>query len=160
MATINPTTGLKCCGRCKEDKPLTEYHRASREKCGYQQWCKACRKGHKPGERLQYFKDFYHNNPDKYLQQMYRRKYGISLEKYTQMLKEQNGVCLLCGQACNTGRRLAVDHCHTTGVVRGLLCGNCNKGLGNFQEDVGVMRKAIEYLERADANPLTSPTNA
>ena len=79
----------------------------------------------------------------------YRRHYGIGLVEYTQMLEVQGGVCAICGCPCATGRRLAVDHCHTTGKVRGLLCGNCNKGLGSFKDDPRLIRKAIDYLEKA-----------
>jgi len=49
------------------------------------------------------------------------------------MLEEQSGVCYICKRICSSGRRLAVDHCHKTGVVRGLLCAVCNRSLGWFE---------------------------
>lgn len=72
--------------------------------------------------------------------------YGITLADFEQMLAEQNGLCKICNQP-EEGKSLCVDHCHTTGVVRGLLCGHCNRGLGYFRDDIGRLEKAIEYLK-------------
>jgi hypothetical protein len=76
-----------------------------------------------------------------------RRAYGISLEDYEGLLESQGGVCQICRKACASGMRLAVDHCHETGRVRGLLCGKCNQGIGQFAHDVETLRSAIIYLE-------------
>ena len=54
--------------------------------------------------------------------------------------------CEICGNAPGE-RALAIDHCHSTHKLRGLLCGNCNNGLGRFQDDPALLRKAAEYLE-------------
>lgn len=78
------------------------------------------------------------------------RKYGISIERYEQMLAEQNGACAICGSPDNGDKptdRFHVDHCHTTGIVRGLLCLSCNHGLGKFKDSVESLRSAIRYLE-------------
>ena len=78
------------------------------------------------------------------------RKYGISIERYEQMLAEQNGVCAICGSSENGDKstdRFHVDHCHTTGIVRGLLCLSCNHGLGKFKDSVESLRSAVRYLE-------------
>ncbi len=73
--------------------------------------------------------------------------FGLSAEDYDRMLQEQNGVCAICGQECATGNRLAVDHDHTTGKIRGLLCKNCNTAIGLFKENEEYMVNAIEYLK-------------
>lgn len=73
------------------------------------------------------------------------KRRGISVETYLAMEREQGGVCLICKG--NTNRRLAIDHDHETGEVRGLLCGKCNTGIGQFDEDPDRMRAAIAYLE-------------
>lgn len=73
--------------------------------------------------------------------------YGISPERYDQMLAEQNGVCALCLGVGNSGRRLSVDHCHKTGKIRGLLCNLCNMFLGGCKDDVAILREAIKYIE-------------
>lgn len=82
------------------------------------------------------------NARDQYL----RRKYKISLERYEEMLDAQDGRCAIC--LCKPRTRvLAVDHDHLTGQLRGLLCGRCNHGLLQFaQEDITILRRAIEYL--------------
>lgn len=74
-----------------------------------------------------------------------KREYGITPEQYDQMLVEQAGGCAVCGQPPN-GKRLHIDHCHTTGKIRGLLCSGCNRALGYLQDDPELLRVAIKYL--------------
>lgn len=74
-----------------------------------------------------------------------KKKYGISLEQYDAMLAKQGGVCAICGRPPGR-RRLAVDHCHKTKRVRGLLCYKCNYGLGVFRDDPVRLAKASAYL--------------
>ena len=75
-------------------------------------------------------------------------KHGVKYEDYLKMFEEQGGVCKICGKE-GTGKRsrLNIDHCHTTGRVRGLLCHLCNKGLGCFRDDPRSLAVAIEYLK-------------
>ena len=73
----------------------------------------------------------------------------MTLNDYDEMLEKQNGVCAICGKEPN-GKRLHVDHCHETGVVRGLLCFRCNFGLSYFGEDIKKIKKAYEYLLKAE----------
>ena len=73
-------------------------------------------------------------------------KFGITLADYDKMLNNQNGVCAICGKVNLTRRRLAVDHNHKTGKVRGLLCGKCNKAIGLFEDNPEILGKAIKYL--------------
>ena len=76
------------------------------------------------------------------------KKYGIDHHQYTTMLTEQNYCCKICGTSIeDNSKRLAVDHCHVNGMVRSLLCHNCNVGLGNFKDDIDIMEKAISYLK-------------
>ena len=75
--------------------------------------------------------------------------YGISPEEYDAMLAHQGGVCAICKRAPQDGKMLCVDHCHLTGVVRGLLCSNCNSALAFFREEPDALRAAIAYLRRA-----------
>lgn len=75
-------------------------------------------------------------------------KYGINEEQYFEMLAAQHHQCKICGKPVDqNGKRFAVDHCHTTGKIRSLLCHNCNVGLGNFNDNIEIMMKAIEYLK-------------
>ena len=77
---------------------------------------------------------------------MLKYTFGISLEQYNEMLKKQGSVCAICKEKCKSGKNLAVDHCHTTGKIRGLLCSNCNRGLGLFTDDKIKLSNAIIYL--------------
>jgi len=75
-------------------------------------------------------------------------KYGITEDDYIEMLEQQDFRCLICGtEADQQNRALAVDHCHETGVVRGLLCQKCNIGIGHFNDDIQLLAKAIQYLQ-------------
>lgn len=78
------------------------------------------------------------------------KAYGITLNQYKEWAAAFDNVCHLCGQDCPSKRQLAVDHSHKSGLVRGLLCINCNKGLGNFKDNKQLLKKAIKYLELAD----------
>lgn len=84
----------------------------------------------------------------------YKRHYGITFERYCEMFEEQLGRCAICERkfeqkTCYTSNRnnkLCVDHNHDTGAVRGLLCGDCNRGIGFFRENKIALNKAIQYL--------------
>lgn len=76
-----------------------------------------------------------------------KRRYGITLAQYSDMLSQQGGGCAICG-ATSDYYALAVDHCHSTGVVRGVLCSKCNRGLGAFADDPKRLENAVSYLRR------------
>jgi hypothetical protein len=78
------------------------------------------------------------------------RKYGITPEEYDERLAEQGGVCAICRRPPEDprGYKMHVDHCHQSGDVRGILCGSCNRGLGNFGDDADRLLAAVEYLRR------------
>ncbi len=80
------------------------------------------------------------------------RKFGIEIERYEQMVEEQDNRCAICGRHerlkyKGTVKALASDHCHSTGKVRALLCDWCNTGIGRFDDDIAMLKKAIAYLE-------------
>lgn len=80
------------------------------------------------------------------------RKYGVTLEWYEETLVAQGGCCAVCGYVPEKGqRRLAVDHDHETGVVRGLLCQLCNLSVGYMKDDPILLRAAATYLESHDS---------
>lgn len=76
------------------------------------------------------------------------RKFGITVEQYETLFHQQNGTCAICLSAPTLERRLAVDHCHKTKIIRGLLCFSCNSALGHFKDDPNILRKAAVYLEQ------------
>jgi hypothetical protein len=92
-------------------------------------------------------------NPEYYLDQDLRRNYGVTLEWYRKILSAQNDSCAICKQPETTKIRgkviaMAVDHCHTSGEARGLLCTQCNRALGLFKDNKSVLEAAIGYLEK------------
>lgn len=92
-------------------------------------------------------------NKDLRKEQARYRSYGIDSDAYQSLLKEQNGKCGICHQPeineyMGTVRELAVDHCHETGAVRGLLCFKCNTGLGQLGDTIESLQEAIIYLQK------------
>lgn len=91
----------------------------------------------------------------------YFKTYGLTLNEVETLLEKQNYVCMLCEEVGfkmndRVYNTLNVDHCHKTGVVRGLLCHNCNRGLGLFKDSPELLRKAAHYLESATTIPKGS----
>lgn len=76
------------------------------------------------------------------------KTYGINLYDYHDLLKKQDGSCFICRKKVSN-KRLVVDHCHKTGIVRGLLCSKCNTGLGSFGDNTDSLERAIFYLKEA-----------
>lgn len=76
-------------------------------------------------------------------------RYKLTLDEYNNIIAQQNNQCAICGQLFDSSQTKTpnIDHCHTTGKVRGILCPLCNKGLGNFKDNTDILRRAISYLE-------------
>lgn len=72
---------------------------------------------------------------------------GEAVTKYLEMMETQNGLCAICKKPEPLGRELAIDHCHTTGAIRGLLCTKCNLGLGMLGDDLESLERAYSYLK-------------
>ena len=140
---------MKVCPRCKVKQAVSGFQKNATSPDGLQYHCRACRKSidARP-EKRKADRQRYHANTDGYRNQHYRRSYGITLPEYDALLKRQRGRCAICRNLCKSGKRLAVDHNHTTGRVRGLLCGRCNPLLGYAADDVNMLREAIKYLRR------------
>lgn len=79
--------------------------------------------------------------------------YDLTVEEYNSLLETQDHACAICRSIEPGGKgRWHIDHNHKTGKVRGLLCAMCNVGLGNFYDDVALLRGAITYLEETDGS--------
>ena len=84
----------------------------------------------------------------KYRQHWYMQKmYGLSARAYMDLIEAQEGRCAICKCELNFDGRTHIDHDHTTGKIRGILCGTCNQGLGCFRDNVELIQTAISYLE-------------
>lgn len=132
----------KVCYNCKKDKSLDLYHIDRKTKTGRASYCKEC--------AITSGKEWYKKS-EKYRQIVrnsgLKARFGISLADYDEMLKAQNSVCAICKNR-DLNRNLHVDHCHKTGIIRGLLCKTCNYGLGNFKDNTEYLENAIEYLDK------------
>jgi len=135
---------LKECSSCKIIKPLYKYHKDASKSDGRNPKCKECRRTE--------HKSKYSEKQAKAGRKYYlKRKYGLSLEDYNNLLNEQNNCCAICGKhQLEFSRRLAVDHSHITGNIRGLLCQPCNTALGKFRDSIDLLNSAIEYLKNSE----------
>lgn len=106
-------------------------------------------------DAAKYQREWRKQNPDKVKSYDLKRMFGLSLDEYNQLKENQNYSCKICGKHEDDCRQnLVVDHCHTTGKVRGLLCDNCNRGLGFLQDSSEILKKAQEYLSGTSVPPF------
>lgn len=139
--------GYKECTVCNTSKPILDFYRNKRKREGYDSRCKSCADTYKSKWLDTTQVDIVEQRKNtKYLQ-----RYGITLEEYNALNESQNGKCAICGNYPSEGRnkdsRLAVDHCHETGKIRGLLCQKCNTGIGLLGDTKESLLKALKYLE-------------
>jgi hypothetical protein len=113
------------------------------------EWQRQWRKKH-PEYDKEYNKKYRERHPRYNPDRRLKHEYGISLDEYDKMVENQEGVCAICKKP-PIGRRLAVDHDHVTGKIRGLLCHNCNVSLGLLGEDSEAIKRLLDYLEKAKA---------
>lgn len=142
----------KNCPRCKQFKPMTEYSKGIGSTTGYQTYCKPCMSARHDEYRRKNLAKIaekqrarYAKNPERYKFYDTKRRYGVGANECKTMLEKQNHTCLICKTAF-VNCAFAVDHCHLSGKVRGLLCTRCNTGLGQFRHDVELLQSAISYL--------------
>ncbi len=149
--------GKKRCPECEEIKDCSEFYKDRSRHDGLRRLCKDCdkarrnrvNKGEKPSEdKFAQWVEEHASVPVEEKKRRYQndymmRTYGISQEQYETMCSEREGRCDICGEKPEV---LHVDHCHTEGHVRGLLCMHCNMGIGHFRDDVERLGNAIAYL--------------
>lgn len=144
---------MKTCVVCKESKGLDSFFNSKQSKDGKSYRCKTCDASARAKTRAKS-----PGTKEGYRRRMLKASYGITLEDYDRMLAEQEGRCAICGTDNPVGEgnsttkqsfSFAVDHCHDTGLVRGLLCNPCNRGLGFFKDNIGHLILATRYLSKA-----------
>ncbi len=165
----------KTCVACGEQKDIEAFNRDRSRPSGRHPYCKACvsasRKQAEPAPRRTHCKNGHELTPEntyrsrrqlhcRTCQQKYSQKwkhetqilwkYGIGADDYDALLATQGGVCAICG-GTNQGVRLVIDHNHTTGQVRGLLCAQCNFAVGHLGDDPERARRLADYIEHPPA---------
>lgn len=136
------------CSTCLDDKPTTSFSKKANTKRGYSYVCKDC---HNIYVRTKWYvnnrqkqikssSDWRIKNQFIFLANSYKLDAGLIERVY----KEANGRCQLCGKK----RKLVLDHCHETGVLRGFICMSCNSGLGHLGDNKDSLLLAVEYLDR------------
>lgn len=148
----------KNCSKCNRDLPISHFFKRSDRTGKLRSWCKGCVSEHSRrdrGEHRRHIERKYSSTPKG---QQARRKnklkkrFNISLDDYATMLSLQNGVCAICHGAETTRsrlgelRHLSIDHDHTTGRIRQLLCSRCNSVLGLANDNITILQAAITYL--------------
>jgi hypothetical protein len=129
----------KPCPRCQRTLLLGEFTVAPGRADGRSALCTSCDKEH--------HREYYASTRSRWLNRSRAKRYGITPDEYTRLFAEQNGVCAICRRPCKRyGDVLPVDHDHGTGRIRGLLCENCNHGLGKFKDDPDLLIAAAAYL--------------
>ena len=128
---------MRKCSACFQVKNLGDFHADKRGKDGVSYACKEC--------KALRSKNYYNNNKKPVRNQQIKYRYGITESQYNDMFKSQQGACKICLAPATI--KLAVDHCHRTGRIRGLLCSKCNHGIGLFQDSSALLEKASEYLK-------------
>lgn len=131
--------GTKVCARCGEGKSVSEFPTKKRGgSIGVYSYCYPCRAEYNREKNLQ---RTYEYNRTANL----KRKFRLSSSDYNKMLESQGGKCAICGK--EPKKVLCVDHCHSSGAVRKLLCNHCNTLIGMAKEDINTLHNAIRYLE-------------
>lgn len=128
---------IKRCPNCQEFKSLDSFFKDNSKPSKLSCYCKECGKKR------------FRSDPTTAKKAHYKKQYGITLEDYNTLFNNQNGHCAICNlHQSELSRALAVDHCHITGKIRGLLCSNCNTSLGLLKDSVLNFEKAIKYLTK------------
>jgi hypothetical protein len=170
---------MKRCLICNEFKVLTDFHVATDKPDGRRNDCKLCRKNKikrnfnpldkfcnhcklfKPNNEKHFFKSSHKKTKSKFRAECkdchrtrmknytLEERYGLSIEKYNELVLNQNFLCAICQEK---PKRLVVDHNHHTGKTRELLCDGCNQGLGLFREQPEILTNAILYLRKHNDN--------
>lgn len=138
---------MKTCNICGGLKEASSFHVDRSRIEGIRDYCKDCASEtqKKVGEDgLTNLQRFHLKNPEKRLEYNLEQNYSLSVEQFKRLLSEQGNACAICGDVC----KLCVDHCHSTGKVRALLCSPCNVALGGLRDSVSVAIAAVEYLKK------------
>lgn len=160
----------RICCICKIDKPITDFSKDKHDKTGYTYSCKPCRmirhnewRKNNPirikelNDKNKQVRKQYYNDPinkRRYNLLRIKREFGMEAHEYHNLELSQNGKCAICGddEKSKRNKNLSIDHCHETNKVRGLLCTNCNRAIGLLKDNIQILEKAINYLNKYNLN--------
>ena len=128
----------KTCIKCKQLLPITEFHRNRSKPGGRQNFCRQCAKAIKKARS--------NGQPEYRRWEQIKRKYGMTQHEWEALFKEQDECCAICKTKVPGGSNWHTDHCHDSGKVRGILCCNCNQGLGQIGDNNLIA--AVFYLQK------------
>ena len=155
---------MRVCTKCRRDLAIDAFGKDRNRPDGTYPICRECERARlaswrktNADRKKRESREYYANNRDKVLartkaynyehkDEIRFRKYGLTREAYFEMFERQGGRCAICG-GVSTWRELDIDHCHASGMVRGLLCHFCNKTLGFVNDNPTVLRAAAQYLD-------------
>jgi hypothetical protein len=177
LIDLNPEMGtrrkiqglmLKTCSKCKETKDLTAYHNSNRSADKKQHRCKECCKAFTQDATKTWRKSNIVEHKHSTRKTKVKVKYGLSLDIINKILEAQDYSCAICKrnisfQATEKRDKPHIDHCHKTNEVRGLLCLQCNTGIGMFGDSIELIEAAKTYLslnQRERLSELTSNEDA
>jgi len=151
--------GKQICRRCKEDKIVDQFWKNKNKPTGISQYCNICSNLNRQETRIRVttgtqkhkihgFKKESEEYKAHTRSQCLKYNYGITVTNYNKMFTDQKGCCAICSiHQSELKKPLHVDHNHISGEVRGLLCYQCNMGLGIFKDDIDLFNIAIKYLK-------------
>lgn len=146
---------MTTCTRCRIAKENSQFYSCKRKVNGLASQCKECTNKYAKTEKRKEYNRLYSKKRTPARQKAQKKytlkKYGISIEEYDGLVERQNGLCKICKSfKKNRKKRLCVDHDHSTGKIRGLLCDKCNRGIGLLRDSQETLANAIEYLKAND----------
>lgn len=147
---MHQTLKEKTCRVCQKTKPIHDFYKVSSNKSGYENRCKPCNISAQKlwaqnnKEKRNAIEKRYRSKPE-VMRRKVLKQYNLNEELFQELLVLQEKKCKICSLEFTSMAH--VDHCHKTNVVRGLLCGSCNRGLGMYKDNPELLRKAAEYLE-------------
>ena len=164
----------KYCPKCEINKLISEFRKRSKDSKYFGSYCRSCEskymterykvqrtkwKKENSTKQLGYSRKWKNNNKEKlyYYNTVTARNFDLTVEDfaklYDTLYRKQKGCCAICGKhQSRLNERLGVDHSHKNGMIRGLLCKNCNLGIGLLQDSAEVCSAAAEYLRMSKAD--------
>jgi Recombination endonuclease VII len=153
---------MKKCSKCGVQKPLSEFTKKKTNKDGFDLWCKYCKsaahknwiQSNQPQKKKCVLRALQWNLKNKEKRQIivkrnnYKKRYGLSIEQKQELIDKQDNKCAICNNNLKDTHDVCVDHCHTTNIVRGILCRKCNLGIGHLNDSTQILKSAIMYLNK------------